>query len=265
MQNLSDPHIFITFLYIRSILYFTSMNYTYSFYKLSVLKCNQKLIVFFGIITEFYFLSMTKLGVSAEENDYPEPKPPYKPSKQDKNQSEHISVTKGNTSDTTTPQEGEKVSTKSILGEEYQVELVPVGASFKNSIAKGVEVKNEIESLPSASKTSWSSYPVVRTIATSLSLRDSLQGSIHVDSSGTLSGISQREAMLADRERHEYLKLMAPSTETVTHKGQIRRYNYDGPQKDVSSTLTDKFRTVEDRLADEIADKVRKKKQVGFI
>lgn len=213
---------------------------------------------FYSIIKELYFLSMTQMGVSAEENDYPEPKPPYKVSKEEKNQSEHMSVTKRNTSESTTPQDSENVSTKSILGEEYQVELVPVGASFKNSIMKGVEVKNEIESLPSDSKTSWNSYPVVRTTATSLSLRDSLQSSIHVKSSGTLSGVSQREAMLADREKHEYLKLMAFSTETVTHKGQIRRYNYDGPQQDVSSTSTDKFRNVEDRLADEIADKVRK-------
>ena len=152
-------------------------------------------------------------------------------------------------------EEGTMFSTKSSPEKEYQVELVPVGASFQKTIKQRVEVNTDLDNGDHNDK---KSYPVVKTITRSLSVRDSLIGSGLMTSSGFQLGMSatKREAMLAERERHEYLNLIAPKSGAVTQRGQFRRFHYDSLVPDINTVTTDKFRSVEDRVADEIAEKV---------
>ncbi|XP_045216175.2 uncharacterized protein LOC123566288 [Mercenaria mercenaria] len=199
--------------------------------------------------------NVDKLGVSAEESDYPEPRPPDKLSvvKEDRSQTGNTSEKLGHTNIVSRIQEEEIFSTKSKLEEEYQVELVPVGASFQKSIKKRAEINAELVGFPDDGTRS---YPVVKTITRSISLRESLLGSSLMNSSGLLLGMTKREAMLAERERYEYMKLMAPVTETSTHR-QFRRYNYDAKLRDRHTSTMNNSRNVEDHLANEIAEKHR--------
>jgi hypothetical protein len=195
--------------------------------------------------------------VSAEESDYPEPRPPLQelPVKNDIHLPGNVSgkTEQSNTLDKI-EEEGTMFSTKSFPEEDYQVELVPVGASFQKSIQRHVEVNSDFDSVDESGK---KTYPVVKTITRSLSLRDSLIGSGLMTSSGFQPNMTKREAMLAERERHEYLNLIASkASEADRHRGQFRRFHLDYHARSTHTVTTDKFRSVEDRVADEIADKV---------
>ncbi|KAL4227720.1 hypothetical protein ACF0H5_013155 [Mactra antiquata] len=213
------------------------------------------------------------LGIIAEESDYPEPEPHVRKSKHGVKEVKDVNDVLKDTTDDDDDKE-QKQHTK--LEDFAQVELVPVGASFKNYSKKKKKeisfeddnisiIQNELTKvmMSSGSRTLLTARSTPKEYTKTMSTK-STSKTIETDLGSDISKTTQRELMLTEREKFEFRRFQAPSTDRAPTRGQVRRWTFDMPQPRSAAGLVDNYRSVEDRIAEELAEKHREHRAESY-